>query len=126
PVADLLLIAALTLVGCRATPQGSTDVERQERFDPKDYSGTGVEGGAAVPAPVGLLGVMAAPIAGHARAASVGAPVLFPRSSVAASMVIRAGQASIEVYSLERAVTQVRLLAVRVGGYVANTSMQTG
>ncbi len=41
-------------------------------------------------------------------------------------MVIRTGQASIEVDSLERAVAQVRLLAGRVGGYVANTAMQTG
>ena len=52
--------------------------------------------------------------------------VLFPRSSVAASMVIRTGQASIEVDSLERGVSQVRLLAGRIGGYVANTTMQTG
>ena len=41
-------------------------------------------------------------------------------------MVIRTGQAAIEVDSLERAVSQVRLLAGRVGGYVANTTMQTG
>jgi len=52
--------------------------------------------------------------------------VLFPRASVAASMVIRTGQASIEVDSLERAVSQVRLLAGRIGGYIANTTMQTG
>ena len=51
---------------------------------------------------------------------------LFPRSSVAASMVIRTGQASIEVDSLEAAVSRVRLLAGRIGGYVANTTMQTG
>jgi hypothetical protein len=41
-------------------------------------------------------------------------------------MLIRTGQASIEVDSLERAVQEVRLLARRVGGYVANTAMQTG
>src|SRR5881398_2469516 len=52
--------------------------------------------------------------------------VLFPRSSVAATMVIRTGQASIEVDSLEAAVSRVRLLAGRIGGYVANTTMQTG
>ena len=67
--------------------------------------------------------------AGFARAqittASDRAPP-FPRTSVTSSMVIRAGQASIEVDSLERAVTQVRLLASRIGGYVANTGMQTG
>ena len=128
PIAGLLLIAVLTFVGCWATPQGATDAERQERFDPKDYSGTGVEGGAAFLARAAPSDVpqMAAPMAGHARAASTGAVALFPRSSVAASMVIRSGQASIEVDSLERAVSQVRLLAGRIGGYVANTTMQTG
>jgi uncharacterized protein DUF4349 len=50
----------------------------------------------------------------------------FPRASMAPSMVIRNGQASIEVDSLEPAVAQVRLLAGRIGGYVANTAMQTG
>jgi hypothetical protein len=49
-----------------------------------------------------------------------------PRASMAPSMVIRNGQASIQVDSLERAVAQVRLLAGRIGGYVANTAMQTG
>jgi hypothetical protein len=42
------------------------------------------------------------------------------------SMIIRSGQASIEVDSLEPAVATVRALAGRVGGYVANTTMQTG
>ena len=70
-----------------------------------------------------------APALMAARERSVAAPadaVLFPRTSVAASMVIRAGQASIEVDSLEAAVSRVRLLAGRIGGYVANTTMQTG
>jgi Domain of unknown function (DUF4349) len=51
---------------------------------------------------------------------------LFPRASVSPDMVIRTGQASVEVDSLERAVAHVRLLAGRVGGYIANTTMQTG
>ncbi len=51
---------------------------------------------------------------------------LLPRADVATNMVIRTGQTSIEVDSLERAVSQVRLLAGRIGGYVANTTVQTG
>jgi len=58
--------------------------------------------------------------------AAPGDAVLFPRASVAASMLIRTGQASIEVDSLEAAVSRVRLLAGRIGGYIANTTMQTG
>ena len=122
PIAKLLLMATLALVGCTATPRRGADAVSQERFDPKDYSETGVEGGAGlVPAS------LAVPMAAHERAATAtGAVALFPRSSVAAGMVIRTGQTSIEVDSLERAVAQVRLLAGRIGGYVANTTMQTG
>jgi hypothetical protein len=43
-----------------------------------------------------------------------------------APMLIRTGDARVEVDSLEPAVVQVRQLAQRIGGYVANTSMQTG
>jgi len=59
--------------------------------------------------------------------AALAAPsVSMPTLGIPSSMVIRTGQTSIEVDSLERAVAQVRLLAARVGGYVANTTMQTG
>ena len=59
--------------------------------------------------------------------AALAAPsVSMPTLGIPSSMVIRTGQTSIEVDSLERAVAQVRLLAGRVGGYVANTTMQTG
>ena len=56
----------------------------------------------------------AAPLVAQQRAVAAASDVpLFSRSSVAPSMVIRTGQASIEVDSLERAVAQVRLLAAR-------------
>ena len=42
------------------------------------------------------------------------------------SMIIRTGQASVEVDSLEPAVAQVQALAIQLGGYVASTTMQTG
>ena len=61
---------------------------------------------------------------GSTTLAGGGAPI--PRISLESNMVIRTGQTSIEVDSLERAVAQVRLLAGRVGGYVANTTMQIG
>ncbi|HEV7705883.1 MAG TPA: DUF4349 domain-containing protein [Gemmatimonadaceae bacterium] len=46
--------------------------------------------------------------------------------SVVSSMIIRTGQASIEVDSLERGIRAVRALAGRVGGYVANSSIAAG
>ena len=121
PIATLLFAAALALTACTTAPDREANAETQERFDPKDYSGSrvGVEGGLLAGAP--------APMAARQRMAATGRDaVLFPRSNVPASMVIRTGQATIEVDSLERAVAQVRLLATRVGGYVANTVMQTG
>jgi hypothetical protein len=48
------------------------------------------------------------------------------RADVTAAMLIRTANASIEVDSLEPAVARVRELAARIGGYVANTGMQTG
>ena len=120
PIATLLCGAALAVTAC-TTPGETPSAEIQERFEQKDYAGTGigVEGAIAASAAV--------PMAARDRlAAKGGNPALFSRASVTASMVIRTGQASIEVDSLDRAVSQVRLLAGRIGGYVANTTMQTG
>ena len=126
PIVDLVLIAGLTLMGCRATQQGATDAEMQERFNPKDYSGTGVQGGAALLARAEVVAPTSVPIAWPQKTVAAGDAPLFALSSVAAGLVIRTGQTSIEVDSLERAVSQVRLLAGRIGGYLANTTMQTG
>lgn len=54
--------------------------------------------------------------------------VTFPAMPVDAgsNMVIRTADASIEVDSLEPAIAAIRELAARVGGYVANASLQTG
>jgi len=65
-------------------------------------------------------------IAVSRRAAAADGAAPIPRIDIESNMVIRTGQTSIEVDSLERAVAQVRLLAGRVGGYVANTTVQTG
>lgn len=46
--------------------------------------------------------------------------------SAASSMIIRNGSAGIEVDSLDTAIARVRLLAQRVGGFVANTAVQGG
>lgn len=117
PIAQLFLTAALFAAGCTlASPP-----ETQERRDAQAYSGTGVQAEANLAAPMSM------PMVARDRAETAPADAQrFPRSSVTASMVIRTGQTSIEVDSLERAVSQVRLLAGRIGGYVANTTMQTG
>ena len=47
-------------------------------------------------------------------------------STTVPSMIIRVGDASVEVDSLEPAIALVTQLASRLGGYVANTSLQAG
>src|SRR5437667_2105956 len=113
PIATLLLAAALALVGC--TP----DAEISHRANLQKYDEVRVEG-----APAGFALTAAAV---ETRAAERSGDLIKIRPTPeASSLVIRNGQTSIEVDSLERAVAQVRLLAGRVGGYVANTTMQTG
>jgi hypothetical protein len=59
-----------------------------------------------------------------------GSGFMLPGTAVSAlpadAMLIRTGSASIEVRSLDPAIDQVRALAGRVGGFVANTSIQAG
>ena len=57
---------------------------------------------------------------------TVSAPGTILRDSVSVSMIIRTGNAFIEVDSLESAIAQVQQLAQTAGGYVANSSIQTG
>jgi hypothetical protein len=46
--------------------------------------------------------------------------------SLAPSMIIRTGQAEVRVDSLEPAIRQVEALARRAGGFIANSSIQSG
>src|SRR5688572_13729647 len=48
------------------------------------------------------------------------------QASTSSSMIIRTGYAGLEVDSLDAAIARVRLLAQRVGGFVANTQVQGG
>ncbi len=45
---------------------------------------------------------------------------------IESAMIIRTGQASIEIDSLEPGIGAIRALADRIGGYVANTAIQSG
>lgn len=58
-------------------------------------------------------------------------PSGFPASAQASdslppAMLIRTGTASVEVDSLDSGIAAIRAMATRLGGYVANTSMQAG
>jgi hypothetical protein len=75
---------------------------------------TAAEQGASAPAP---------PPAEASPAGSATAPA---EPAAAPSLVIRTGTASMEVDSLDRAVATVRAAVERIGGWVANSSVQGG
>jgi hypothetical protein len=63
--------------------------------------------------------------AGVARAdASLGTPI--PSIDPTGAMLVRHGQASIEVKAVDDAVSRMRQTAAQFGGFVANTAVQTG
>src|SRR5438046_4393302 len=113
-----IIAAALATAAACTSP-----LERQARTYAHDSLAVAQaeRAGFAIPAPA-----VQEHLARTQSAVSSDGTALLPRADVAANMVIRTGQTSVEVDSLERAVAQVRLLAGRVGGYVANTTMQTG
>jgi hypothetical protein len=113
-----IVVVALTLTAACTSP-----VERVQRAVDSVAVADRAARAAAMPAPALRLSENVV-VGGSSALAGGEAPI--PRISIESNMVIRTGQTSIEVDSLERAVAQVRLLAGRVGGYVANTTMQTG
>src|SRR5436309_13152440 len=102
-------------------------LERSDRTDARDSAANRVAGYA----PGTNLRAESRPAAavGLAVAVRERAPSDFPPirpADVTPAMIIRTGQANIEVDSLEPAIALVRKLARELGGYVANTAMQTG
>ena len=114
----LIVAAALATAAACTSP-----LERQARTYAHDSLAVAQaeRAGFAIPAPA-----VQEHLARTQSAVSSDGTAPLPRADVTANMVIRTGQTSIEVDSLERAVSQVRLLAGRIGGYVANTTVQTG
>ena len=67
-----------------------------------------------------------APTAPEAADAASVSPPMPAQDPAATSMVIRTGDASIKVDSIEVATSALRALAARLGGHVANSSVQGG
>ena len=76
--------------------------------------------GSAAAADEALSASGAAPSAGMPAASAVSAP------ATTGAMIIRTGTAGIEVDSLDNAIARVRTLALRVNGFIANTTVQGG
>jgi hypothetical protein len=98
------------------------------------FAGCGTDVGQTGPKPAPPVAgkVAASPAADRATAGAV-AQEAKDASQVSSSaaglnqpMIIRTGQVSVQVDSLERAIRLITELAGKVGGFIANTSMQTG
>lgn len=117
PTGRTLLIASLLTVGC-FSKEADSPATSEARMD--------------VPASLAPEQAMDGSSAGFANAAPEPARVGSDVPNAAAdptampSMIIRTGQASLEVDSLELAMGRVQLLARSVGGFVANSQMQAG
>ena len=78
---------------------------------------------AAAPTPPLEAGVVSA-AANDTRALSLGSPM--PSIDPSGAMLVRNGQASVEVKRVDDAVAKVRQTAAQFGGFVANTSLVSG
>ena len=85
---------------------------------------------AAAPAPAAPTLTRARPASAAARPegsrADVALGMPLPAIDPAGSMLVRHGQASIEVKTLDEAVTRLRQTATQFGGFVANTALRSG
>jgi Domain of unknown function (DUF4349) len=118
PIAALFVTAVLMVAACNLAQEA-----------PTTHNAVRADSLAAAGRPMMARVARAAPLAApEQQAKAVGATdVHWVRPTPErAGMLIRTGQASIEVDSLDRAVAELRLLADRMGGYVANTTLQTG
>jgi len=77
---------------------------------------------------VAAMDAAPAPMASRAQAQTPSStlPTSVSQDSIVPSMIIRTGQAYVEVDSLEVGIAQVQRLARTVGGYIANSSIQSG
>lgn len=113
-------VLLLILMGCG---------ERSAQHERAGYAlQEGTAAPAAAPQAVGMVARDLASSAGNTE--EVSSPEAPSPASMqdpaAAPMIIRNGNASVEIDSLEIALGQVRALADRVGGYIANSQLQSG
>jgi len=118
-----LLITALVAAACKAgaAPESSESVAAYDVSPASSAS------------PPAAVRQQSAPVPGTAEALNQGGakPAEPPANAAAADsaparMIIRTGTAMVQVDKLEPAIARVQQMAQQAGGYVANTSVQTG
>ena len=112
---SLVVLVAALLVGCTTEAPAPSDGYAL-------YSGRGAQAqaqraAASRPAPA---------LAAAAQSRIPEDAATPPLPEMPTNMIIRTATASVEVDSLQPAIVQVRLLATRLGGYVASSGIETG
>ena len=130
----LLIVSALALVACGEHSEPARDEAAEGRASL--LSKTAVTSSpASAPAAFGVVGGISEQVASEvsaARDAAQSATGVDPLQNVNASttaaptMVIRTGQAFIEVEKVDPAILKIRQLAAQVGGYINNSSVSGG
>jgi hypothetical protein len=119
----MMMIGALQAV-VLLTACGDSVQESKTGSGPRDNS---VQDKAATPVPLGTVG--------RSEQAQAETPAATPATDEwfrpaafdpASRLIIRTGQASIEVDSLQRSMAELRRIVQRVGGFVADASIQSG
>jgi hypothetical protein len=123
----LPIAAALLLVACKGKESEAIADRGSALSSPSLQSKVAVTGGVMGERDMAAV----APPTEEANAqGGGGSPNDLPASAatadIAPTMVIRNGQASVEVDKLEPAIVKVRQLAAQLGGYIANSSMTGG
>lgn len=112
----LLLITALSLSCAESKNFSARDRSATRHSDEMSYD--------AAPAPAASIAGVPARLASDSGGSGTDWRTI--RDSAALSMIIRTGQAWIDVDTLASAVAAVHAMAARVGGFIANTTIQTG
>ena len=119
----VFLVTAVIAAACTQARDASEETKGEAATGyASDASNRSVSPGVAGAPGRGVVAAVAAP----PSAPEPGGPEQLPTQSIAPSMVIRTGDARIKVSSVDTAIAQLQELARRVGGYIANSSVQGG
>jgi uncharacterized protein DUF4349 len=123
-VTDRLDASAKVLNSPVATPAaGAMAARSRVAAAPRIF---GIAGGAANGSPTEFSGAVADEASPQANPGTDALPNVSAATTAAPAMVIRVGQAFIEVEKVDPAVLRIRQLAAQVGGYIANSSISGG
>lgn len=136
----LSALAVVLVASCSGSNNEGLAVHSSTVSAPPPALGDGASGFAGRDAPVGIAAkvrresapmaaqraasVDASSNAGAAQPTSLGTPI--PSIDPAGAMLVRQGQASVQVQTMDAAVARLRQSAVQFGGFVANTALVTG